>query len=845
MRARGFVGRAAELSELTRSVGGKERVVVVTGPAGVGKSRLVETWAEEHEVSRADLGAARDLEDALRRIGAALRLRFGPEEDIRGAEARVAQALASRPDTVLFIDDADAVVEVLDAALGRLHRAAPSAVFVVTSRRSVLTVPHRTLALGPLPRDEAVTLLVERARRVRPDFEVSDAQRASVDLLVERVDALPLGLELLAPRLRLLSPAQLLSRLEGTAGPRDALDQALDRSFELLSPWERDALAQCTVSRDGFYLDAAEAFVDLSAHRGAPDVLTVLESLVDQSLLRTTTIPELPDDVRLRFFGAVWERAKRELDPEASRAVAARHARYYADAAERWDEAIESADEVASTARLVVELPNLEAAFERAPDRRTRARLGLALHLAHQRRGPFGRQRELVEEVRSIAQELGDATLSGRAELAAARVYRWGGDLARSAEALARAIEHAVAAGDVVTEASCARNMAANCFRAGDLGAMRAHLERALDAAVRSGRPSDEVNARNGLGWLYAELGEIDAAQRELERALKLARTTGIPGLVALVQSSLASLMLRAERYEPAEHHATEAIRSYEELGYLRQWALEHLVRGEARLLRGDLAGAREDAQASVERARFLGLSAPHARALALRGRVAFFERDFRAAREALDEALARLPANGSDARTARGYLAACAAMSGDETHARDGDYGDDPLAALFDAFVRLGEARASAARGEDVELAPLGDDLPASSEARRLAELWHSLARELLPGRDTSAVRVEVAEDGGWFRVAGADGVDLTRRRALRGVLEALVARRLAAPGRPLSVDDVLEAGWPGERMSPESGARRVYVTINRLRNLGFGELLLTTGDGYMLAPRVDVVVA
>ena len=52
-----------------------------------------------------------------------------------------------------------------------------------------------------------------------------------------------------------------------------------------------------------------------------------------------------------------------------------------------------------------------------------------------------------------------------------------------------------------------------------------------------------------------------------------------------------------------------------------------------------------------------------------------------------------------------------------------------------------------------------------------------------------------------------------------------------------------LLEAGWPGERMSPESGARRVYVTINRLRKLGLGELLLTTGDGYALAPNVRVV--
>jgi hypothetical protein len=98
------------------------------------------------------------------------------------------------------------------------------------------------------------------------------------------------------------------------------------------------------------------------------------------------------------------------------------------------------------------------------------------------------------------------------------------------------------------------------------------------------------------------------------------------------------------------------------------------------------------------------------------------------------------------------------------------------------------------------------------------------------------------VAEDDRWFRVEDGESVDLTRKRALRAVLGGLVAQHLAHPGEPLTIDGVLEAGWPGERMSPESGSRRVYVTINRLRNMGLGELLLTTGEGYMLAPQVDL---
>jgi predicted ATPase len=962
-----FVGRAAELAELEAAVEGAS-AVVVTGPAGVGKSRLVRELVRRRAGTaafRADLGAALDLEDALRRVGRALALEFGPGDGPEAVVARVGQALASRAPAMLWLDDADAVCEALAPPIEAWRETGQPV--VVTSRRVRPAEGHVTVTLGPLPRDEAVALLLERARRVRPDFTVSEAQRPSVEGLVARVDALPLALELIAPRLRLLSPKRLLARLSGPAGPRDALRHALDRSFALLSPWEREALAQCTVFRDGFYLEAAEAVVDLSAHPGAPDVLTVLESLVDQSLLRTETVAELEDEPRLRFFGAVRERAAEELDAAARRAAEARHAAWFVEAAEAWDAGIESPDEVEHTARLVVELPNLEAAFERATDPATGARLALVLHMAYQRRGPFGRQAELVQRARALAEALAaaagagagvdagtaadagaaadvgtkagagvdagtaadagaaadvgtkagagvdagtaaDATtaadvaadvgadaevgprararteagaearagisrgaaggeadperLLARAELAWARVLRWENDLEASEAALERALAAAKRAGDVQTEAGCARNLAANRFRVGDLDGFEAHLAHALDAAARSGRLADEVNARNGLGYLHAERGAIERAREELERALRLAQETRIPGLVALAHASLSATMLRAERFEAAERHSTEAIAAYATLGYLRQWALEHLVRGEARLWADDLAGAHDDAAAALERARWLALDAPLTRALSLRGKVAFFEQDFGAARDALEDAAGRLGAQPGAGRL-WAYAAAARAMLGHLEAARDafehaasttaGSEGtarpeptDPPggdVVAVLRGFLVVGEAKVAAARGAPAELSGLPDGSGACAEARRLAELLGEVARAIAPGREVGGVRLEVAAEARWFRLDGGDGVDLTRRRALRGVLRGLIARHVDAPGAPLTLDDVLEAGWPGERMSPESGARRVYVTINRLRKLGLGELLLTTGDGYMLAPRVEVV--
>ncbi len=842
--ATSFVGRERALEALEDALA-RAPAVVVTGPPGVGKSRLVQRWARDRgaAVARADLGAAVDVSDALGRIARALALSFGPDVEPPAVVARVGEVLASRGAFALWLDDADAIHEGLEPSIAAWTAAAPDARVVVTSgasRGGTVRVP-----LGPLPHDEAVALLVDRARRVRPDFEASGAQRASLDALVEQVERLPLAIELIAPRLRLLSPRRLLARLEGGGGPGDALGEAIDRAFELLSPWERDALAQCTVFRDGFFVEGAEAVVDLRAHPAAPDVLTVLESLVDHSLLRTESVAELPDEVRLGFFRAVQARAAAALDEATRREAERRHAAWLVEEAERWDAGIESPEEVEHTARLVIELPNLTAAFERADDDRVRARLGLVLHLALQRRGPFSAHDALVERTAALAHALEDDRLIGRAELARGRALRWANDLDASRAALERAVAAAERAGDLPTEASCARNLAANAYREGDLDGFEAHLGRALEAASRSGRASDEVNARNGLGYLHAERGDVERARAELEAALKLALSTEIPGLIALSHASLSGTMLRAERFEAAERHATAALEAYETLGYLRQWALESLVRAEARLWADDLAGAHEDADAALERARWLAMNAPLARALGIRGKVAFFEQDFGVARDALEDAAGRLGPEHPEARRLWAYAGAARAMMGHDGGAEEAFTltGDDELLPLMRGFAEVARARAAIARGEPADLsAPVGG--AGTVERRRVAELLGAIRRDLGPVPQADGVRLEVKDAARWFRLEGDEpGVDLTRRRALRGVLKGLVDQRIRAPGEPLTLDEVLEAGWPGERMSPESGARRVYVTINRLRKLGLGDLLLTTGDGYMLATEVAVV--
>lgn len=98
------------------------------------------------------------------------------------------------------------------------------------------------------------------------------------------------------------------------------------------------------------------------------------------------------------------------------------------------------------------------------------------------------------------------------------------------------------------------------------------------------------------------------------------------------------------------------------------------------------------------------------------------------------------------------------------------------------------------------------------------------------------------VVERDGRGYAYGARTVSLQRRGNLRRILQALVEKRLSAPGCSLTRDEVLAAGWPGERMRADSGALRVYTTIRRLRQGGLGAALVTTDDGYLIDPRVSV---
>lgn len=100
--------------------------------------------------------------------------------------------------------------------------------------------------------------------------------------------------------------------------------------------------------------------------------------------------------------------------------------------------------------------------------------------------------------------------------------------------------------------------------------------------------------------------------------------------------------------------------------------------------------------------------------------------------------------------------------------------------------------------------------------------------------------VDLAVSEDGTWFEVAG-NRVDVARRGAVKRILAALASTRITEPARALSVDELFQIGWPGERIPYESQVRRVYTAVWTLRTLGLETLLLTRDEGYLIDPKKE----
>ncbi|MET0861065.1 MAG: DUF4062 domain-containing protein [Microbacterium sp.] len=289
-----LIGRESELAMLTRMLADGQRLVTVTGPGGIGKSRLAVAAARAMEAAFADGVVFVDLAPVLEAglVLPAIANALGIRDTGDGAVAEKLATALGRRRLLLVLDNVEHVVSAAPG-IGALLEGTSASV-LATSRILLRVRGEHNVPLGPLPSQEAAELFAERARAVKPDFELTEHNTADVAAICGALDNVPLAIELAAARLRVLTPSALIERLDHAlpllvGGARDlperqrTLRATIEWSAQLLSEPERELLMRLGVFRAGFGLDAVEW---MSEGFEGTDAVDALAALVDGSLVR-------------------------------------------------------------------------------------------------------------------------------------------------------------------------------------------------------------------------------------------------------------------------------------------------------------------------------------------------------------------------------------------------------------------------------------------------------------------------------------------------------------------------------------------------------------------------------
>ncbi|GIJ70787.1 ATP-binding protein [Virgisporangium ochraceum] len=550
-----LIGRDGEVAELLDLIGpGARRLVTVTGPGGVGKTRLAmrvlrlaapDFPGGAHPV---DLSAVREPKLVMPAVAAALGL---PDTvGVEPLDALVPHLAGLR--VLLVLDNLEQLTAAAPVLADLLARC-PDLVVVATSRAPLRIRAEHELVLGPLPTpvtddvdavaaSPAVALLLDRAAAAGSPTVVTDDDAPALAAIVRRLDGLPLAVELAAPGLRLLSPWALLARLERSApggGPRDLPERhrtmaaVLDWSMDLLEPEEVSLFERLAVFSGGFTLDAAEAVT-------ADDALPALATLLDQSLLLRAPSPDRQP--RFRLLEPVRQYAMRRLHASGQATTAAdRHAAYFHALATASKEPLEGPELAGVLDRLDADHGNLRSAYLRLLelDRDSDAAelagsvwLYLALR-GHAREGltwlaRIGPGASDAARCRALTGRLGLGLLAG--DSASMR-----GD-ADAAVAAAGRVTDPVVTCETLTLAGQSAVFAGALDDAGDL------LARALAQAEAAGRPWVAVHARLAQGQLALVAGDLATAGRVLPEAVRSARRIGNPFTLATALNVHATL---------------------------------------------------------------------------------------------------------------------------------------------------------------------------------------------------------------------------------------------------------------------------------------------------------------
>ena len=589
-------------------------LITITGPGGVGKTRLAIACA--HQAATQFPGGANFVDLAAVEAGDGMWTAIAQVLDVaadadEGRRQQTVAALGPGP-CLLVLDNLE---QIPDAApvTAELLAACPDLTVLATSRGSLHLRAEHELPVSPLTlpdlehlpdpetlaRVPAVELLVERGRAVRGSLAVSlDNARALAELVV-RLDGLPLAIELAAARLRVLTPHDLLVRMDQTlplltGGAIDlpsrlrTMRTAVDWSYALLGPEEQSLLRTLAVFTGGFTVDAVEAVAGRTR-------LDQLEMLVDKSLIQMSPDGASGESARFRMLQTIREYGLERLRDagEEERARLA-HARWCAGLAERAELELTGRNQQFWFDELEREHDNIRSALNWAI---ASGQTGYALRISGSiyrfwaNRGHIAQAMEWYQRIlpmpgRDPSKERGDALLG------AGVMAFFSGDLERMQALTQDARYQYERVGQLNGVAYTYGNRGMVADAQGDAEAAKGLYGHALTMFRELGDRTCTGYMLGNLGMVALDEGDLDGAAARFEESLPLFRELGNADSIAATLSSLGSVQQKRGNSAPARELLAEALELRQSLRNVNGIAneLEHLARVDASLGRSELA---------------------------------------------------------------------------------------------------------------------------------------------------------------------------------------------------------------------------------------------------------------
>ncbi len=768
-----MVGRREERAAL-ESLLGRFRLVVVTGPPGIGKTALFrDALAGRDDAVVVDCSEVQDLAGFFGAVG---------QVASTTSETGILEWLAARP-LVLGLDNLEQLLDCgLPEVLARWLAEAVDLRILGTSRRALRIREEHVLTVGPLKADAAGQVFERAGGRAFP--------QADIEELVTRLEGNPLALELAAAQADLLGPRELLAQLGPdvlTTDARDvptrhtSIEAAVRASTDQLTAAEHRALSQLLVFRGGFEAVSAAAVLDV------PAPLQVLRSLRRASLLRSW----IANNERRHAPWAIVREVV-AVEPLGSD-VQRRHAEWLLDRlSQPGDVRQEAGNYRAVLERIDVSAPVRAAVFAASWSMVRTLTLDECIDIAT----------DLLDSLGDLPVAASVLLVRGNAFMEMGRMEPCMADFGRGLLLVQNDRERI----NILLDRCLAH------LRRPDTEAATADLDRAMALAERGGFRVSLARAYSVRSNVVAFAGSTrQEVVHALHEATQLARELGetLLELSNLAMGTRFEVALGIGRLDDALRAVALA---REESNYrIEGYALETV----GRILLD--AGELPEAIATFREAREVCVTAGYARqgaragvALAVGLLVAGLYEESEAV---IREASAVFSPQGANGQCCRAIVALAAQLGGDA-----------------DRAWRLIPDPVDAEMARDIVQVVLrlqGRESAASEEADR----EEALVRAILRIEAGSSASLRIASDGSWFQTPGLARTELAAHPVLTRILSAL-----ANAERPLNVDDLIDAAWPELRLIGDSGAKRVRSAVWKLRRLGLKGYLRTSDEGYFI---------